>query len=74
MVQRAGLLPHVWSADHRRRVAGWLAGAVLAWAAAAASFPLLIEAGRPLVSSPTNFQDLGAILFSAVALHQHHAH
>ena len=41
-----------------------------AWAAAAASFPLLIEAGRPLVSSPTNFQDLGAILWSAVALHE----
>lgn len=41
-----------------------------AWAAAAASFPLLLEAGRPLVSCPTNFQDLGAILFSALALHE----
>ncbi len=40
------------------------------WAAAAASFPLLIEAGRPLVSCHSNFQDLGAILFSAVALHE----
>ena len=38
------------------------------WAAAAASFPLLLEAGRPLISSPTNFQDLGALLFSALAL------
>jgi tetratricopeptide repeat protein len=40
------------------------------WAAAAASFPLLIEAARPLVSCHSNFQDLGAILFSAVALHE----
>ena len=38
------------------------------WAATAASFPFLLEAGRPLVSCPTNFQDLGAILFSAMAL------
>lgn len=40
------------------------------WAAVAASFPLLLEAGRPLVSCPTNFQDLGAILFSALALYE----
>lgn len=40
------------------------------WSAAAASFPLLLEAGRPLVSCPTNFQDLGAILFSALALYE----
>jgi tetratricopeptide (TPR) repeat protein len=40
------------------------------WAAAAATFPLLIEAARPLIADATNFQDLGAILFSALALHE----
>jgi hypothetical protein len=40
------------------------------WAAAAATFPLIIEAARPLIADATNFQDLGAILFSALALHE----
>lgn len=40
------------------------------WAAAAASFPLLAEGTRALVIWPTSFQDLGAVLFSALALHE----
>jgi tetratricopeptide (TPR) repeat protein len=39
-------------------------------AAAAAAFPLLIEASRSLVAWPTMFQDLGAMLFSALAIHE----
>ncbi len=55
-------------------LAGWLLYHALRrhwpapWAAAAASFPILIEAGRTLIATPTSFQDLGAILFSALAL------
>lgn len=57
-------------------LAGWLLHRTLRrhwpapWAAAAASFPILIEAGRTLLATPTSFQDLGAILFSALALQQ----
>lgn len=40
------------------------------WAAAAASFPVLAESSRALLLWPSAFQDLGAILFSALALHQ----
>jgi hypothetical protein len=42
-----------------------------AWAAAAAaSFPLIAEASRTLLLWPSAFQDLGALLFSALALHE----
>lgn len=57
-------------------LAGWLLYRALrprwpgAWAAAAASFPIVIEAGRTLIATATSFQDLGAILLSALALHQ----
>jgi hypothetical protein len=40
------------------------------WAAAAASFPLLAESSRSLLLWPSAFQDLGALAFSAVALHE----
>jgi tetratricopeptide (TPR) repeat protein len=43
--------------------AGWAA-------AAAASFPLIAEASRTLLLWPSAFQDLGALLFSALALHE----
>lgn len=39
-------------------------------AAAAATFPLLMSEARTLLGTPTGFQDLGAILFSAIAVHQ----
>lgn len=46
----------------------------LAWsgplAAAAASFPLLAESTRTLVSWPSQFVDVGLFLFSALALHE----
>ena len=41
-----------------------------AWCAAAASFPLLLEANRMLITWPSHFQDLGALLFAALALHE----
>ncbi|MBI1797712.1 MAG: tetratricopeptide repeat protein [Candidatus Eisenbacteria bacterium] len=39
-------------------------------AAFAACFPLLLEPARALVAWPTMFQDLGVLLFSALALHE----
>jgi hypothetical protein len=39
-------------------------------AAAAASFPLLAESTRTLVCWPSHFVDLGAFLFSAIAVHE----
>ena len=45
----------------------WWPGPV---AAAAASFPLLAESTRTLVCWPSHFVDLGAFLFSALALHE----
>ncbi len=39
-------------------------------AAAAATFPLLAESSRTLLLWPSTFQDLGALLFSALALHE----
>jgi len=39
-------------------------------AALAASFPLLMESTRMLVAWPSNFQDLGAMFFMALALHE----
>lgn len=51
---------------HRALRRRWPGG----WAAAAASFPILIEAGRALIATPTSVQDLGAFLFSALALQQ----
>jgi hypothetical protein len=41
-----------------------------AGAAAAATFPLLMSEARTLLATPTSFHDLGAILFSVLALHQ----
>ena len=38
-------------------------------ACAAATFPLLAESARMLVTWPSNFQDLGAMLFAALAVH-----
>jgi hypothetical protein len=40
------------------------------WAAAAATFPVLAESSRALLLWPSTFQDLGALLFSALALHE----
>lgn len=40
----------------------------VAWSAA--TFPLFAEATRMLVTWPSNFQDLGAMLFAALALHE----
>lgn len=40
------------------------------WAAAAASFPLLSEPSRTFLLWPTTFQDLGALFFSALAIHE----
>jgi tetratricopeptide (TPR) repeat protein len=39
-------------------------------AALAASFPLLMESTRMLIAWPSNFQDLGAMLFAALAIHE----
>jgi len=47
VVRRAGMLPRLWSDAHRRRVAGWLAIAVVAWAAAAAATVLGVRALAP---------------------------
>jgi hypothetical protein len=40
------------------------------WAAVAASFPLLSESTRALISWPSHFVDLGVWLFTVVALHE----
>jgi len=40
------------------------------WAAAAASFAVLHESTRMFVAWPSNFQDLGAMLFGALAVHE----
>jgi hypothetical protein len=40
------------------------------WAAAAASFPLLTESARALLTVPVHFVDVGLLLFSALALHE----
>ncbi len=41
-----------------------------AWAAAAASFPVLHESAGMLIAWASNFQDLGAMLFGALAVHE----
>ena len=41
-----------------------------AWAAAAASFPVLTESARALIAVPIHFVDVGLIVFSALALQQ----
>jgi hypothetical protein len=46
-VRRAGLLPRLWSDDHQRRVAGWLAISVVVWAAAAAATVFGVRALAP---------------------------
>jgi len=40
------------------------------WAAAAAVFPFIMESARQLIATPTNMQDLGAVLLTAAALHE----
>ena len=40
------------------------------WAAAAASFPLIAESSRALILWPCLIQDLGALVLSALALHE----
>ncbi|HEY3215787.1 MAG TPA: hypothetical protein VGK93_04785 [Candidatus Eisenbacteria bacterium] len=40
------------------------------WAAAAASFPLLADSARTLIAWPTLVQEVGALLLSALALHE----
>ena len=40
------------------------------WSAAAASFPLIAEANRTFLLWPTTFQDLGALLGVAIAIHE----
>src|SRR5262245_3250500 len=39
-------------------------------AALAATFPLLMESTRMLIAWPSNFQDVGAMFFMALALHE----
>ena len=39
-------------------------------AAVAAAFPLLVESARMLISWPSHFQDVGALFFAAVAVHE----
>jgi len=39
-------------------------------AAGAATFPLLMESSRMLIAWPSHFQDLGALFFAALALHE----
>lgn len=51
---------------YRALSATWASGAA---ACAAATFPLLAESTRMLVTWPSNFQDLAAMLFAALALH-----
>ncbi len=41
-----------------------------AWSAAIATFPLLSESSRTLISWPSHFVDLGVWLFTAIALHE----
>lgn len=38
--------------------------------AVAASFPILVESTRMLVAWPSHFQDLGALMFTALAIHE----
>lgn len=40
------------------------------WAASAASFPLIAESTRALITVPIHFVDVGLIVFSALALHE----
>ena len=40
------------------------------WAASAASFPVLAESTRALITVPIHFVDVGLIVFSALALHE----
>lgn len=40
------------------------------WAAAAASFPLLVESARMLIAWPSHFQDVGALFFASLAVHE----
>ena len=47
VAQRAGFLRRLWSDAHRRRVAGWLAIAVVVWAAAAATAAVVAVAAAP---------------------------
>jgi hypothetical protein len=39
-------------------------------AAVAAAFPLLVESARMLIGWPSHFQDVGALFFAALALHE----
>lgn len=39
-------------------------------AAVAASFPLLVESARMLIGWPSHFQDVGALFFASLALHE----
>lgn len=41
-----------------------------AWAAAAATFPFLVESARMLLVWPSNLQDLGALVFAALAMRE----
>jgi tetratricopeptide (TPR) repeat protein len=40
------------------------------WAAVAATFPLLLGSARMLIAWPSHFQDVGAIAFAALAIHE----
>jgi hypothetical protein len=40
------------------------------WAAAAATFPLLLESSRELIAWPSHFVDLGSLFFTVLALHE----
>ncbi len=47
-----------------------IAGMTGAPAAVAASFPLLVESARMLIGWPSHFQDVGALFFASLALHE----
>jgi tetratricopeptide (TPR) repeat protein len=55
-----------WLVYRALRATG-LAGAP---AAVAASFPLLVESARMLIGWPSHFQDVGALFFASLALHE----
>src|ERR1041385_1632356 len=40
------------------------------WCAAAASVPLLLESDRMLIAWPSHYQDVGALFFGSIALHE----
>ena len=65
-VLHAGLLVAGAMLVHRALRRSWPAP----WAAAAASFPLLVESARMLLAWPSHFQDVGALFLASLTLHE----